>query len=420
MSNKPPPPLTPPRDRAWVEVRTAALRHNLARVGESAGPHVKLIPMVKADGYGLGVARVVDALAPARPHGYGVATIDEGLELLRLGVRGPVIVCAPVPPQTLPRAVEAGLIPTISDMGSLAALRALAATATHPPAPIPFHLEIDTGMGRAGFPLDLAPAPSPSPTSTPPWWPPILSATRPPPNPTAPHNPLHLHGIFTHLHSADHPGLASARAQIDLFDAFIESRRRAGELPADTLVHCANSAAALRLASRTANAARPGIYLYGARAGDARQPPEPVAALRARVHLIRDVPPGTTLGYGATYRARTHERWAAIGIGYGDGLPRVLGNRGSAIANGRRLPIIGRISMDTTVVRVSRDGAQDPGPAHDPGAARQSALGPGDIVTFIGCDGGIELPLEEVAEQAGTIPYEILTGLSRRLPRVSV
>ena len=141
--------------------------------------------------------------------------------------------------------------------------------------------------------------------------------------------------------------------------------------------------------------------------------------------LVRDVPPGTTLGYGATYRARTHERWAAIGIGYGDGLPRVLGNRGSAIANGRRLPIIGRISMDTTVVRVSRDEAQDhaardPGAAHDPGAARRSALGPGDIVTFIGCDGGIELPLEEVAEQAGTIPYEILTGLSRRLPRVSV
>ena len=431
MSNEPPPPLAPPRDRAWVEVRTAALRHNLARVGESAGPHVKLIPMVKADGYGLGVARVVDALAPARPHGYGVATIDEGLELLRLGVRGPVIVCAPVPPQTLPRAVEAGLIPTISDLTSLAALRAIAATATRPrpsataprpPAPIPFHLEIDTGMGRAGFPLDLAPAPSPALTSapTPPWWPPILSATSPLRDPTTPHPPLHLHGIFTHLHSADHPDLASARAQIALFDAFIESRRRAGEIPAGTLVHCANSAAALRLASRTANAARPGIYLYGAPAGDARQPPEPVAALRARVLLVRDVPPGTTLGYGATYRARTHERWAAVGIGYGDGLRRVLGNRGSAIAGGRRLPIIGRISMDTTVVRVSRDGAQDHGAAHDPGAARQSALGPGDIVTFIGCDGGIELPLEEVAEQAGTIPYEILMGLSRRLPRVSV
>ena len=119
--------------------------------------------------------------------------------------------------------------------------------------------------------------------------------------------------------------------------------------------------------------------------------------------LVRDVPPGTTVGYGATYTSRARERWAAVGIGYGDGLPRVLGNRGFAIAGGRRLPIIGRISMDTTVVRVSG-----------------GTLAPGDIVTFIGCDGGIELPLEEVAEQAGTIPYEILTGLTRRLPRVSV
>lgn len=419
MPNEPPPPLAPPRDRAWVEVRTASLCHNLASVGESAGPGVRLIPMVKAGGYGLGVARVVDALRPARPYGYGVATIEEGLELQRLGVRGPVMICAPVPPRTLPRAVEAGLIPTISDLDGLAALRDLAADGSRPgpPAPIPFQLEVDTGMGRAGFPLgpaaapDPVSAPTPASPSIPPWWPPILATTQP---------PLRLHGIFTHLHSADHPDLASARAQIDLFDAFIESRRRAGELPEDALVHCANSAGALRLASRTANAARPGIYLYGAPAGDAQRPPEPVVAVRARVLLVRDVPPGTTLGYGATYRARGHERWAAVGIGYGDGLPRVLGNRGSAIACGRRVPIIGRISMDTTVVRVSSGGAHGHVAADDAQPAGPPTPSPGDIVTFIGCDGGIELPLEEVAEQAGTIPYEILTGLTRRLPRVSV
>lgn len=389
MSPNPPPPLSPPRDRAWVEVRTAALRDNLGRVGASAGPDVRLIPMVKADGYGLGVRRVVDALRPARPFGHGVATIGEGLELRQLGVRGPIIVCAPVPPQALPRAVAAGLIPSISDLDSLTVLGDLAAAAA---APIPFHLEVDTGMGRAGLPLGGAPAP--------PWWPAIHHATR---------GPLRLHGIFTHLHSADAPDLTSARRQIDRFDAFIESLRAAGHLRADTLVHCANSAAALRLTSRTANAARPGIYLYGAPAGDADRPPDPVVAVRARVLLVRDVPAGATVGYGATYRARSHERWAAVGIGYGDGLPRVLGNRGSAIAGGRRLPIIGRISMDTTVLRIARGGKDD-----------APTLGPGDIVTFIGCDGEVELPLEEVAERAGTIPYEILTGLTRRLPRVSV
>ena len=244
------------------------------------------------------------------------------------------------------------------------------------------------------------------------------------------------------MHSADQPDLSSAREQIARFDHFISGLRRAGALPPDALVHCANSAGALRLASRTANAARPGLHLYGAHVGDPRRRAEPVVAVRARVLLVRDVPPGATLGYGATYTARGRERWASVGIGYGDGLPRALGNRGSAILHGRRVPIVGRISMDTTVVRVSRDPegpdaqdaraartARDAPDARAAHAARDAhaaahrpppAPGPGDVVTFVGRDGGLELPLEEVAELAGTIPYEILTGLSRRLPRVSV
>lgn len=386
MPGRPPPPLAPPRDRAWVEVRTAALRHNLGSIGESVGPDVRLVPMVKADGYGLGVERVVHALRPARPFGWGVATIEEGLELRRLGLQAPLMICAPVPPADLPRAVDAALIPSISDPDSLSALRALARRA-RAATPIPFQLEVDTGMGRAGFPPDRAAEALAR----------LAAAALP-----TPHG-LRLFGIFTHLHSADQPDLASARDQIARFDHFISGLRRAGALPADALVHCSNSAGALRLASRTANAARPGIYLYGASAGDPDRRPEPVVAVRARVLLVRDVPPGTTLGYGATYTARGHERWAAVGIGYGDGLPRALGNRGSAILRGRRVPIIGRISMDTTVVRTDN-----------------GTPNPGDIVTFVGRDGGIELPLEEVAELAGTIPYEILTGLSRRLPRVSV
>ena len=210
---------------------------------------------------------------------------------------------------------------------------------------------------------------------------------------------LRLFGIFTHLHSADQPDLAPARLQIDRFDRFVETARG---IPPDALVHCANSAGALRLESRTANAVRPGIYLYGAPVGDGSRPPEPVVSLRARIVLARDVPAGTTAGYGATYRAAGTERWATAAIGYGDGLPRVLGNRGYAIAGGERAPIVGRISMDTTVLRAG------------------SHVSAGDVVTFVGREGQTELPLEEVAELAGTIPYEILTGLSRRLPRVAV
>lgn len=371
---------THPRDRAWVEVDLAAIRRNLNRVREVAGAHVKLVAMVKADGYGLGVRRVLEAIRPAAPFGYGVATLDEGLELRRLGVSEPIMVYSPLPHDSLARCVAAGLVPAVSNLDTLAALDRMAAPepASTSRTAIPFQVEIDTGMGRAGFHLDEAAT----------WWPEVTRATR---------AGLRLFGVFTHLHSADHPDLGSARTQVSSFDRFV---RTAAGIGPDVLVHYANSAGSLRLVSRTANAVRPGIYLYGGDIGDPANPPRPVAAVRARVVLVREVPAGTTLGYGATYTSRDTERWGAVGIGYGDGLPRVLGNRGWAIAGGRRVPIVGRISMDTTVVRVSGD------------------VSVGDIVTFVGRDGEAELSLEEVAESARTIGYEILTGLSSRLPRI--
>jgi len=372
---------TPPHPphRAWVEVDTRAIGRNLARIRRHVGPGVRIIPMVKCGGYGLGVKNVVAALAPGRPFGYGVATVGEGVELRGLGVREPVMICCPVPPADLARAVAAHLIPTISDLDSLTTLANLASPAPAPP--LPFQIEVDTGMGRAGFPLAGAAAH---------WWPRIRRA--------ATHN-LHLFGIFTHLHSADEPDLTSARRQIRRFDDFIRNTDGIGP---GTLLHCANSAGTLRLSSRAANAVRPGIYLYGGSAGPGAEPPETAVHVRARVVLARDVPGGATLGYGATYRSQGPERWAAVGIGYGDGLPRTLGGRGWGLAGGRRLRILGRISMDTTVVGVS------------------GSTSPGDVVTFLGRDGENELTLEEVAELADTIGHEVLTGLSRRLPRMRI
>ncbi len=373
-----------PRDRAWVEVRSAAIRSNLERVRAVVGGAARIIPMVKADGYGLGVGRVVAALGPARPFGYGVATVGEGLELLRLGVREPVMLYSPVLPAELRGAVRAGLVPAISDLPGLATLRRLGEESGRA-ARIPFQIEVDTGMGRAGFGLHQ-----------PGWWGEVRRARG---------RGLRLFGVFTHLHSADRADPDPARRQIERFDRFVES---AGGIPPDALLHCANSAGALRLGSRTANAVRPGIYLYGAPVaprGSAPAdcpPPDPVISVRARVVLARDVPSGATLGYGATYRSGEPERWATAAIGYGDGLPRVLGNRGWAIAGGERVPIVGRISMDTTVLRTGGD------------------VGAGDVVTFVGRQGDAELPLAAVADLAKTIPYEILTGLSRRLPRITV
>lgn len=371
-----------PDERAWVEVDAGALRRNLERVRDAAAPGAKLIPVVKSDAYGIGARRAVAALGAARPFGFAVATVAEGVELRRMGVREPVLIVAPVPPATLPAAVRAGLVASVSDVAALAALGEAAASA---PAPVPFQIEVDTGMGRAGFFLHERSG----------WWDAVAAATE---------GRLRLFGVFTHLHSADEPDLASARRQVERFDDFVAWARRAPGVHDDMLVHCSNSAGALRLRSNAENAVRPGLFLYGGRPFDAPVRPEPVVALRARVALVRDVPPETTAGYGATYRASGPERWATVAAGYGDGLPRSLGNKGAALAAGSVARIVGRVSMNATVLRLGPDA--------------RSTIAAGDSVTFVGRDSGSEISLERVAEAAGVVGYEILTGLSPRLPRI--
>jgi len=171
---------------------------------------------------------------------------------------------------------------------------------------------------------------------------------------------------------------------------------------AGSFVHACSAAAAMRYPMFVADAVRPGIFLYGGTAGAGVAEPEEVVRVRASVTLIREVPEATTLGYGATYRSSGAERWATLGIGYGDGYPRVLGNRGSALLSGQRVPIIGRISMDMTVVDIT-------------GVDRVEL---GDTATLIGSDGDLSLTLDEVADLAGTISYEILTSFTARMPRV--
>jgi alanine racemase len=248
-----------------------------------------------------------------------------------------------------------------------------------------FHVEIDTGMGRAGFDWRE--------TAT--WGPRVRDLAS---------ESVQWQGVFTHFHSADAPDGAAAAGQWQRFQDAL------GQLPLsreDLIVHAANSAAAIRWPQYGLDAVRPGIFLYGGNPAPGvseAATPRPVASIKARVALIRDVPPGSTLGYGATHVAKTWERWATVAIGYGDGLRRELGNVGAAIVRGRRVRIVGRISMDMTVVDVSG----------------LDAIEPGDVATFIGAEGEEEILVDEVAAQAGTISYEILTGLTPRLPRLEL
>jgi alanine racemase len=332
--------------------------------------------MVKADGYGLGMEDVVTTLASEDPWGFGVATVEEGLRLRSTGVTTPVIIFSPVPPGSYDSAVAHDLTLTVSDLYSVERLAAAAERTGHIGR---FHVEIDTGMGRSGFDWRRVAV----------WGAALADRT----SATAV-----WEGCYTHFYSADLEDDATTAAQWKEFTEAVEQLK-----PEEgNLIHACNGAAAMRYPSFAAGAVRPGIFLYGGRIGGGVAVPEEVARVRARVTLIRDVPVATTLGYGATYRSSGDERWATLGIGYGDGFPRILGNRGSALLFGRRVPIIGRISMGMTVVDITGD----------------DRVGVGDTATLIGTDGDVSITLDDVAHLAGTISYEILTGFTARMPRV--
>jgi alanine racemase len=374
---------TDQRSRAWVDVSAQALRKNLRTVMESVGEGVRTIPMVKADAYGLGLAEAVAALEPLDPWAYGVAAVEEGVRIRRLGMEKPVLVFSPVWQGSYGRALQERLTVTVSEPAALARLRDEARALGIQGR---FHLEVDTGMGRAGFDWHRVDR----------WGGEIAALLGP---------ELIWEGCFTHFHSADSATTASTETQWARLLATVQ------ELPTPReglLLHACNSPCALRFPGFGADAVRPGIFLYGGVAGEELPHPVPVASLRARIVFLREAIPGSTVGYGATHTAAEEERWATVAIGYGDGLPRLLGNRGEGLVRGRRAPIIGRISMDLTVLDVT--GV--------PGVEV------GDTVTFFGIseeplEAGVEdISVEEVADHAQTINYEILTGLTQRLPRI--
>jgi alanine racemase len=360
-----------------VEVDGEALRRNL-RTLRGAGGRAEILPMVKADAYGLGVGQVLRALAGgAEPvWGLGVAAVSEGVALRELGWQGRVVVFSPAPGEEYGAAAAAGL--TLALSGSDGARR-WAAAARRLGRRLAFHLEIDTGMGRSGLPFAAA-------------------ATEGARIAEAAGDLLLWEGCFTHFHSADEPDLAPTDEQERRF------RDALGRLPPGRrLVHSANSAATLRRGGFGHDLVRPGIFLYGGSAGPGTHP-APVVSVLARLVAVREVPAGWTCGYGATYRATRAERWGTLAIGYGDGVPRALSPAGgAALVRGRRVPIVGRVSMDATVV----DLTELP-------EARE-----GDVATLIGSDGEEAITLGEFAERCGTIPYEVLTGLGPRLPRVA-
>ncbi|HEX6535414.1 MAG TPA: alanine racemase [Gemmatimonadaceae bacterium] len=350
-----------PTTRAWVEIDLGALRRNGAALAARAAA---ILPMVKADAYGLGAVPVARALERLAPWGYGVATVGEGIELRSAGIGRPVLVFTPVVREELSAVRDAGLTPSLSSAGDVRCWAALSGG--------PWHLAIDTGMSRAGVRWDAVHALRDAVAACPP------------------------EGAFTHFHSAELDD-ASMPEQLARFEDAL------AQLPArPRLVHAENSAALARAERSCWSLARPGIFLYGVSSGPgARLRPEPVVALRARVVEVRDVRAGESVSYDATYRADGARRIATLAVGYADGYRRALSNRGVALVRGRRVPVAGLVTMDMTMVDVT-------------GVACEA----GDVATLIGADGAERMDVETVAAIGGISPYELLTGLRGRLPRV--
>lgn len=341
-------------------MNVAALRRNAAALIQRTG--LPLIPMIKADAYGVGTDGVVHALEPLDPLAYGVASVEEGEYLRKIGIARPVIVFTPILESDYPSAQAADLMPSLGDAASIRAWG---------PSGQPYQLAIDTGMNRAGLPWrDVSTV-----RELVRQWPPSAA--------------------FTHFHSAE-LGNGSAELQVSRFFAAIDEL--GVEIP---LLHADNSAAAalgIDGAGRF-GAARPGLFLYGVGTRIGIQP-EPVVSLRARVVDIRWIEAGDTVSYDATYTAVHRERIATATIGYGDGYPRSLSHRAAGIINGITVPQRGLVTMDMTMFDVTN-----------------APCAIGDVVTLFGEIGGPELRVEGVAQSASMSPYELLTGLAPRLIR---
>lgn len=346
--------------RAWVEIDLGALCRNGAAVAARAG--VPLIPMVKADGYGVGGLRAALALESLDPWGYGVATVTEGDELRRAGITRPIIVFTPILRTEIDALRRADLTPAIGDP---AVIESWARTGH------PWHLQVDTGMARAGMRWDLVADHRA-----------LFERARP-------------EGVFTHFHSAERDD-ASRDQQERRFEQALAALP---ERPA--LVHAENGPAVERRAPSRWSLVRPGIFLYGVAGFEGGAiTPEPVVSVRARIVELRTIADSETVSYGATWRARGTRRIATLPVGYADGYRRSLSNRGIALLGGRRIPVAGRVTMDMTMFDVTDTDA---------------ALG--DVVTLLGCDGGDTITVAELAALAELSPYEVLTGLKLRLPR---
>jgi len=381
----------------WAEVSLSALRENFEAIRDYVNPASekrktprKILSIVKGNGYGHGGPEVASALEKFDSDWFGVASGGEGVELRKAGVRKPILVLGGFWPGEEKNLIEHNLTPAIHRCEQLGLFDAAAAKSRK--RHVAIHLKIDTGMNRLG----IAPADADCFV-----------------NQLAKCKHLELTGAFTHLASsevlADTPTGRQTGEQLERFYGAIDRLRARGIDPG--ILHIANSAAIAARPETWADMVRPGAVLYGYHPGfdpmdrraefEAKLSLRPVMSLRARIINVRGIATGVGVGYNASWVAKRPSKVAVLSAGYGDGIHRSLGNRGSVAIRGHLAPIIGIVSMDVVMLDVT----EVPDPAI------------GDIATVYGTDGANTYPANVVARSIGTVTSDLISGVSRRVPR---
>ena len=353
--------------RTYTEIDLLAIRHNAETLKKYTDK--QLIAVVKADAYGHGAVRVAEVLRPVADM-FAVATVEEGIELREAGIREPILILFSCLPAQVGPIVEFNLTPSIGDWEFAKALNEIASETVRTKV----HVNVNTGMNRSGVCWTEAPQ--------------FLSKLKNLPC-------LETEGLFTHLATADEIDKSFVSVQLKRFSPVRTGNR-------EKMAHVANSAATLAIPESHFDAVRPGLSLYGIY--PATEKPIPLKSAltwKARIGWISTISEGEGVSYGLIYKAPNQTRVAMVQIGYGDGYPRSLSGTGEVLIGGRRRPIIGRVCMDVSMVQLEPS----------------DKVSIGDEVVLIGKQGNAEITVDEVAQRAGTISYEILTQIGTRVKR---
>ncbi len=374
---------TPPY-RTWVEVSRSRIAGNYRKVRLVVGEQVDVMGVVKADAYGHGAAEVARLLEAEGARWLAVSSVEEGVALRESGVRTRILVMADCLPFEREALAEHALTPVVHSLEDMQALDRLAAERS---MRMPYHLKLDTGMGRLGTSSAAGE---------------VVAAIR-----SSRH--LEFEGLMTHFaSSADYTSPQTGR-QIEAFEGALAALRQAGMEPRWVHLSSTNPVAYGRRAA-WGNIVRAGHALYGYVSPAKGEAParilevEPALQWKAKILAVKTLPVGALVGYGGTFRTERPTTIAILAAGYSDGVPHRMSNRGKVIAGGRLVPVVGAVSMDLTTIDIT----DAPG------------LAPGDAVTLLGQEGGVELNAQQIARWAGTISYVVLCGISPRVPRVYV